>query len=265
MIINSHAILVGGAEVLLERMDAASADRAVLAGSHEGAILCHSGCTPAGNHDVLSAVEAYPDRFIGCAYINPLDSEAVKHVDDWADAGFKALKFFPADGYFPDDKRLWPIFDKMQVRRLAAVFHMGLADYAFETVPGARHAPNSAFAIPMRLDPVCRLFPGINFLILNMGYPLMIEAWSVHHNSGNIYLHIGGEGTQFSSLATAYTALGGAGFIPLDFSRVLFGSGDAGNIARSVMLAEDSISRMGCVRCKAGKVFNTNAEAFFRL
>ena len=265
MIINSHVVLSGSVEALLGRMDKANVGKAILAGSHHGAILCRSGATPASNQEVLSAVEVHPERFIGCAYINPLDPGAAKQADDWADAGFKALKFFPADGYSPDDKRLWPVLERIEERRLVAVFHMGLADYAYETAPGARKAPNSAYAYPMRLDPVGRLFPSVHFLILNMGYPLMIEAWSVHHNSGNIYLHIGGEGTQFSSLATAYAALGGPGFIPLDFSRVVFGSGDAENMQRTVTLAEDSIARMGCALCRAGAVFNANAESLFRL
>lgn len=265
MIIDSHVVLCGSAESLLERMDGAGVGKAVLAGSHEGAILCRSGLVPATNGEVLAAVQAHPGRFAGCAYVNPLDADAPKQADCWADAGFRALKFFPADGYLPDDRRLWPVLERMEERRMAAVFHMGLADYAFDSAPGARRAPNSAYAYPMRLDPVARLFPGISFLILNMGYPLMLEAWSVHHNGGNIFLHLGGEGTQFSALATAYSSLGGAGFIPLDFNRVVFGSGDTEQLHRAIVLAEDSLERMGCLRCKSSPVFGANAETLYRL
>ena len=224
----------------------------------------HTGEAPADNKVVQAAVEAYPDRLVGCAYINPLVPEAAAQVDFWADAGFKALKFFPADGYSPDDRLLWPVLERMEERRLAALFHMGLADYTFPSVPGTRRAPRSSFAYPMRLDPTCRLFPGIRFLILNMGYPLMIEAWSVHHNNGNIYLHIGGEGVRFTSLATSYVALGGPGFIPLDFSRVVAGTGDAENMGRAMLLAEDSLTRMGCAYCKVDGAFSANAENLFR-
>ncbi len=265
MVINSHVILTGDPESLLERMDAARVDRAVVAASHEGSILMHTGETPADNRAMLVAVTAHPDRLIGCAYLDPLDPDAPARIDFWADAGIKALKFFPADGYSPDDRRLWPALERMEERCLAAVFHMGLADYTFPSAPGARRAPQSAYAYPMRLDSTCRLFPGIRFLILNMGYPLMIEAWSVHHNNANIYLHIGGEGVRFSSLATAYVALGGPGFIPLDFARVVVGTGDAENMSRSLLLAEDSLVRMGCARCRTGGVVSSGAENLFRL
>jgi predicted TIM-barrel fold metal-dependent hydrolase len=263
--IDAHVILSGSADALLERMDRAGVGRAVLAGAHEDTLLCRSGLSPAGNRAVLEAIQAHTDRFVGCAYVNPMEDGAADQADKWADAGFRALKFFPADGYSPDDRLLWPVLERMQERRLAAVFHMGLADYAFYSAPGARRAPNSAHAYPMRLDPVGRLFPGVNFLVLNMGYPLMLEAWSVHHNSGNIFLHLGGEGVPFTALATAYVSLGGPGFIPLDFSRVVFGSCDAQDLPRAAALAADAVARMGCAQGNAGAVFGANVETLYRL
>lgn len=266
MIIDSHVILDTSVDEVLRRMDAAGVGRAVLAASPEGAILCRSGAAAGGNEEVRKAVLAHPDRLIGCAYMNPLDADAAKRVEEWAGEGFKAVKLHPSDGWSPDDKALYPFYEKVEAARLAAVFHMGLADHAFDTAHGRRRAPDSACAYPMRLDPVCRLFPAINFLVLNMGYPLFMEAWSVHHNAGNIFLHIGGEGVQFSSLATAYAALGGPAFIPLDFNRVVFGACDAPDMLRARLLAEDSAARMGC--CPHGRdsgVFGANAEALYRL
>lgn len=265
MIIDAQVLLSESVSEVLDKMDKAGVKKALLSGAPDEAILCHSGLTPGNNRDVLAAVRSCPERFAGCAYVNPLLPGAVEQVNDWADQGFRAIKFFPADGYFADDKLLWPVLEIMEQRHLTAVFHMGLADYTYTLDPDKRRAPNSAFAYPMRLDPTCRLFPEVNFLILNMGYPLMIEAWSLHHNNGNIYLHIGGDCVQFTALVSAYCGLGGAGFIPLDFSRIVFGSVDAADILRAINLAEDSITRMGCTHCRHGAVFNTNAEALFHL
>ena len=264
MKLNSHVIFLGDKKHLLSQMDKAGFDKAVIAASPEGAVF--GGKMPgAVNGDVLKAVKKHPDRFIGCAHINPLDGGSLDEIKKWADNGFKAVKVYPAEGYCPDDKELYPFYAKAEELGLALIAHMGISDFTYSDGKEKRKAPNAAYAYPMKFDPICRLFPKLNLLILNMGYPLMIEAWSVHHNSRNIYLHLGGEGTPFSAPATGFSAMGGAGFIPLDAKRIVFGSGAADNMGESYIIFKDAVSRMGMGPDTAKDAVNKNAKAFFGL
>ena len=97
----------------------------------------------------------------------------------------------------------------------------------------------------MKLDPVSRLFPKTTFVILNMGFPLMNEAWSLHHDSKNVYLHLGGEGIHLSGPAMGYVNMGAGGFIPLDSKRVLFGSAFSENLLTTSVVCESKFHMMG--------------------
>jgi hypothetical protein len=105
----------------------------------------------------------------------------------------------------------------------------------------------------------------MNITILNMGYPLMAEAWSVHHNSRNIYLHLGGEGTPFRAPATGFPAMGGSGFIPLDSKRIVFGSGAAADMSESYILFKEAVSRMGLGADAADAAASGNVKELFGL
>ena len=244
MKINSHVIYLDNEKELLLGMDEAGFDKALAEGSPEGALYTgkRPGCD---NESLYKAIKIHADRLIGCAYINPLEKDALSEVDKWADSGFKAVKIYPADGYYPDDKSLYPFYSKTEQRGLALMAHMGISDFSYDDAVKTRKSPNASYAYPMKFDPICRLFPKLNIVILNMGYPLMAEAWSVHHNSRNIYLHLGGEGTPFRAPATGFSSMGANGFIPLDAKRIVFGSGSAHDMNASYILFKEALVRMG--------------------
>ena len=264
MKINSHVIYFGDNKHLLKQMDKAGFDMAVITAAPKDAVYGKSGLG-AGNGDVLKAAKKHCDRLIGCAYLNPLNDDCLDQIDKWADKGFKAAKIYPADGYYPDDKRLYPFYSKLEEAGLALIAHMGISDFVYSDAITTRRAANAAYAYPMKFDPVCRLFPKLNIVILNMGYPLMAEAWSVHHNSRNIYLHLGGEGTPFRAPATGFTSMGGNGFIPLDERRIVFGSGSADDMSKSNMIFDEALARMGFGKDARKDALNKNPKALFGL
>ncbi len=259
MMINIDPLFNSNAEAMVKELLRAGFDKALICGYPDGMIVKGIRMPDSGNDRVLSAAREYPDRLIPGAYINPLNDDALSQLDRFADKGFKAIKLIPADGYYPDDRSLYPFYEKAEKLGFIVILQMGLCEFSYDTAPGNRRAPNSSYGVPMKLDPICRLFPSINFVVLNMGYPLMMETFSVHHNSKNIYLHIGGEGASFNAPVSSYVALGGAGFVPLDFKRVIFGSGTAKDILTSSVLASHAVERMG----GNGKDFLSAADRLF--
>jgi predicted TIM-barrel fold metal-dependent hydrolase len=264
MKINSHVIYFNDKKSLLKQMDKAGFDKAVIAASPKDAVYGKQGLG-ADNGDVLKALGKHRDRLIGCAYLNPLEEDCISQIDKWADEGFKAVKIYPADGYYPDDKNLYPFYSKLEETGLALIAHMGITDFVYSDAATSRRAANAAFAYPMKFDPICRLFPKLNIVILNMGYPLMVEAWSVHHNSRNIYLHLGGEGTPFRAPATGFSSMGGNGFIPLDEKRIVFGSGAAEDMGKTHTIFNEALMRMGFGKDAQKDALSKNPKAVFGL
>lgn len=209
--------------VLVEQMDAAGLDKLVLAAWPQDAR--QNGKPLPQNADVLAAARLYPDRLLACPHVHGLASDGPQQVARAAGEGCAAIVLFPQDGYAPDDRRLMPVLDAAAEHKLAVFVQAGIATYTLLTGPGHRRAPENGLAYPMRLDPMCRLYPDTNFLILNMGYPLMVEAWSVCHNAANIYLSLGEPGVRTTAPTQGYCGMGHAAFIPVPESKLVFGSG----------------------------------------
>jgi predicted TIM-barrel fold metal-dependent hydrolase len=251
MIIDGNCQFYGVDDVapLLARMDAAGIDRTLLSASLEGA--CVAGRSRplhgVGNRELAAAVSSHPDRLIGCVHVNPLDPGARACVDEYAGRGFRAVKLFPGEGYYPDDPRFYELFDAIQDRGLAVIVSLGLPGFTLSSEPGKRRALNSAYAYPMRIDAPSRLFPRLRFVVLHMGFPFLFEAWSVHHANKNIYLDLSGRGTYADALPVGYAAVGGPAFIPLDFDKVVWGSDNVDDPAAARAVADAHLRMMGCV------------------
>ncbi len=270
MIIDSNCQFLGAGDTtaLLSRMDAAGIDRTLLSASLEGARLPGRSRPLAGvgNKELAAVVASHPDRLTGCFHLNPLDPGAAAAVSEYAERGFRAVKLFPGEGYYVDDPKLYELFDAIQQRDLAVIVSVGLPGFTLDSRPGSRRSLNSAYAYPMRLDAPSRLFPRLRFVMLHMGFPLLFEAWSVHHANKNIYLDISGAGAHASALPVGYAALGGPAFIPLDFSKGVWGS-DNGPDPRAAMAAADShLQMMGCADSgQREAVFGRNAARMLGL
>ena len=270
MIIDGNCQFFGKADVkpLLVRMDAAGIAQTLLAASLEGAVVTgrDKSLAGVGNADVAATVAAHPDRFIGCLHVNPLEPGAVAAVAEYTVKGFKAVKLFPAEGWYPDDPRFYPFFDAVQDHGLAAVVYAGLTNFSLSHKGGKRRALNSAYAYPMRLDAPSRLFPRIRFVIVHMGFPFLFEAWSVHHANTNVYLDLSGVGAFIDALPVGYAAVGGPAFIQLDFDKVVWGSDNAADPGAAIAVADSYLRMMGCAdEARRGRVFGANAARMLGL
>jgi predicted TIM-barrel fold metal-dependent hydrolase len=264
MVFDGNCQFFGKDEVvpLLRAMDAAGIEKTLLAASLEGAIVParEKPLAGVGNAELAAAVAAHPDRFTGCFHLDPRDAAAQRAVDEYAGRGFRAVKLFPAEGYYLDDPRFYELFDLVQERGLAAVVYCGQVTMTLPSAAGRRRSLNSAWGYPMRVDAPSRLFPRIRWVIVHMGFPFLFEAWSVHQANKNVYLDISGSGPLFDGLPIGYAAVGGPAFIPLDFDKVVWGSDNARDPAAARAVADTYLRLMGCADdAQRARAFGANA------
>jgi len=160
-----------GPEMLLEAMDAAEVDKAIII-SYEGKdILPDTNRDPTALgdtsvEDYYEARRAHPDRFIWFIdSIDPGDDDYLSRVERDLERGAQGIKMFPAYvETLPDDARYRRLYDLCRERRLPIII-------AFE------HWNNPEWGACVRdyraflstFEPVARNYPDVSFLLTHWG------------------------------------------------------------------------------------------------
>lgn len=227
MIVDFHYHLAASKEALrelIDDMDRSGVERTCLMGGPEDAFWEFKNCSFAGNEAVLAAVRQHPDRLVGNVYIDPRAPDAAEVLNRYIGEGFRCVKMFPPVGFYPDDERYFPLYEAIEYAGVPVLFHAGQTNIKVVSGPSIRRATSTKYANPIYLDSVSRLFPKMSIVLAHMGYPYYIEAWSMAHANPNVYLDIAGSGPWTEGISVVYNALGGSAFIPVDFSRVVWGT-----------------------------------------
>lgn len=197
----AHTWTAGTQEFVRAANPAAYADSAAYEDpAHLRAILDREGVT----HAVLLAEEApassgmvsselMQDYCAGVAGFHPfvspnplLDSDPAGRLQALLDRGRVAgLKFLPPyQHYYPNDERLYPLYDLAQDLELPCTFHTGLS-----RIPGTR----LKYGDPLLLDDVAVDFPRLPILLAHAGRGVWYEAAAMLASlHGNVYLEISG-------------------------------------------------------------------------
>ncbi len=151
---NIQAFTDGRTASLVASMDRAGIDRSV---------VCPIATKPShfdGIRRWARDVRAAFPRLEMLLSIHPDDPDALAHVDQTADEGFRGLKFHPYYQRFVlDDERLFPLYERITARGLLAVFHTGF-DMAY---------PFDRIADPVRVRHVIDTFPSLEFVATHLG------------------------------------------------------------------------------------------------
>ncbi|PWM71735.1 MAG: amidohydrolase [Bacillota bacterium] len=103
--------------------------------------------------------------------VHPDSPNALSELDRLSAAGIKGVKFHNEyQNFFVDDEKAFPLYEKIEKLRLAAVFHGGY-DPAF---------PPPLKASPERCARVCAAFPKATFIFAHLG-GLALPKQSVKH------------------------------------------------------------------------------------
>jgi len=125
--------------------------------------------------------------FLPFACVNPnTDPAPARLLQSWlASAPIRGLKLYPSYQFFyPDDRRLYPVYEVCQEHRIPVLFHVGTS-----ILPGTR----LRYCDPLRLDDVAVDFPDLPIVMAHGGRGFWYEACAtlatVH---ANVYIDVAG-------------------------------------------------------------------------
>lgn len=136
------------------------------------------------NDDMVDLIQDYPDRFIGIANIDPLNTkEAFAEIDQYVLNG-------PAKGviiehawsankehWFVNDQRAYDVYERLEQYNIPVLFSFG-----------GRGVKNQEYYNPKYIDELAFTFPKLKMALCHGGWPYVVQAChaAVQHN--NVYL-----------------------------------------------------------------------------
>ena len=116
------------------------------------------------NEEIRTLVDKRPDMLIGFASVDPHRSDAVEVLERaFTELQLTGLKLNPAkQRFYPDDRMMWPIYEKCLEHNKPVVFHAGLS-WEPDTLCKYSH--------PLRFEEVALEFPQLRLCLAHMGWP----------------------------------------------------------------------------------------------
>jgi len=241
----------------LKVMDELGIDKMVILGKDYG-ILGDQQKSNLTDEEVADFVKAHPDRFIGFTAVHPdrkvkVNLERVERAVN--DLGLRGIKVNPHAGFYPNDERLYPVYEKATELGIHVMVHTGMK----APVEGTR----VKYCHPIYLDDVTVDFPDMTIIIAHAGYPWVEETILVGLYAGNVFVDI-------STLNQIEGALGYEVVLPtlrklissLGVHRVLFGSDGIFNLEEAIKVVKgaDFISDSD-----KGKILWKNAKELLKI
>jgi len=172
------------AEEYLKVMDELEVEKMVILGKDYGK-LGDQQQSNLPDEEVSEFVKAHPDRFIGFTAVHP-EREVRKNVERVEravnDLGLRGIKLNPHAGFYPNDQRLYPVYEKATKLGVPVMVHMGVK----APVEGTR----VKYCRPVYLDDVAVDFPDLNLIIAHAGYPWVEETILVGLYAGKVMVDI---------------------------------------------------------------------------
>jgi predicted TIM-barrel fold metal-dependent hydrolase len=148
------------------------------------------------NEHVIDLASRHPDAFAGVLAALDMKSTDVNRLTERAEELtrnplVKGFKFHPPDqGFYPDDRRYYPIWEILEAAGKPAMFHMGF------TVLGANTNGGSGIGLdygrPIHLDTLAKDFPGMKIVAAHPGWPWHEELIGVLTHKKNVHADTSG-------------------------------------------------------------------------
>ena len=191
MIIDSHNHIVGKnspyyipQEEYLKMMDDLGVEKTVILGKDYGK-LGDRLQSNLPDEEIADFIRTHPDRFIGFTAAHPdrAEKETMERIERAVnDLGLKGIKINPHAGFYPNDARLYPVYEKATELGIPVMFHTGIKAPAEGT--------RVKYCQPICLDDVAVDFPDMIIIIAHAGYPWVEETILVGLYAGNVYADI---------------------------------------------------------------------------
>ena len=244
-------------EEYLKAMDENNVDMAVILGKDYGKLgdIDNSNLP---DEEVADLVKAHPDRFIGFTAVHP-DRDEKKNVDRIErainDLGLKGIKLNPASGFFPNDQRLYPSYEKAQELQIPVVIHSG--------VKPPSEGSRLRYCLPVYIDDVAVDFPDLKIVIAHAGYPWVEDVIMVGLYTENVFADI-------STLNQIEEVMGSEVILPtlkkltdsLGAGRVVFGTDGIFNLEPLISAVKNADFLSDSDR---EKIFSGNAKEILKI
>ena len=145
------------------------------------------------NEEIAEAAQQNQDMMIAFASIDPHKAkmgarEARRLVEEH---GVKGFKFHPTvQGFYPQDKMAWPIYEVVAEFGMPAIFHSGHSGIGSGMRCGG--GLRLEYSNPMHLDDVAIAFPDMQIVIAHPSWPWQDEALSVAMHKPNVWIDLSG-------------------------------------------------------------------------
>ena len=144
----------------------------------------------------IEAVDKYPDKLIGAAWVNPMEPDAVAVIRDSVENhGFKAIKLHPlCQAYLPNDECVFPIAEVAEELGIPLMIHTG-------------HPP---FSLPWSVGQLAELYPNVKIVMIHMGHGngmYVQSAIDMAKKYPNLYLETSGM-PMHTKIREAYRTIG---------------------------------------------------------
>ncbi|NBM18633.1 amidohydrolase family protein [Streptomyces sp. GC420] len=152
-----------------------------------------TGTPPVPNEEVAEAAAANPDVLIPFASIDPFRGRAgVKQARRLVDEyGVKGFKFHPSiQGFFPDDRIAYPLYEVIQETGTIALFHTGQTGIG-AGVPGGGGI-RLKYSNPLHVDDVAADFPHMKIILAHPSFPWQDEALAVATHKPGVHIDLSG-------------------------------------------------------------------------
>lgn len=151
------------------------------------------GVRRVSNSEVIEAARANADIMVAFASIDPHRGamgvrEARRLIEEGVIRGFK---FHPTcQGFFPNDRLAYPMYELIAEHRLPAIFHSGHSGIGSGMRGGG--GLRLKYSNPIHLDDVAADFPDMTVIIAHPSWPWQDEALSVCLHKPNVYIDLSG-------------------------------------------------------------------------
>ena len=115
---------------------------------------------------------------------HPGDSDLLEYSERaFTEYGFKGFKLYPLTGFYPDDERMYPVYEKAEQCGSVMLFHTGVKDSG---------SMNMKYDDPIYIDNLAAEFPELKIVIAHVGFPWVDKAIWVAFCNANVFLEISG-------------------------------------------------------------------------
>jgi len=144
------------------------------------------------NEEVLEAARQNADLMLAFASIDPHKGKmGVREARRLIEQGVRGFKFHPTcQGFFPNDRVAYPLYELIAEHRLPAVFHTGHSGIGTGMRGGG--GLRLKYSQPIHLDDVAADFPDMTIIAAHPSWPWTDEALSVCLHKPNVYIDLSG-------------------------------------------------------------------------